>query len=127
MSATNPDDLLQTFFRAFNTHDLNAVMALYEPEPTMATEPGQLAQGRVAVRQALTGFLAMKPTLTAEKFKVITANDLALSIIKWTLIGTDPDGGPLHLNGTSTDVMRKQPNGQWLFAIDNPWGADFLG
>src|SRR5882757_5102156 len=116
MSATNPDELLQVFFRAFNAHDLNALMALYESEPTMATEPGQLAQGQVAVREALTGFLAMKPTLTAEKFKVITANDLALSIIKWTLTGTDPDGHPLHLNGTSTDVMRKQPNAQWLFA-----------
>jgi len=102
-------------------------MAMYEPEPTMATEPGRVAEGRAAVREALTGFLAMKPTLTPEKYKVITAHDLALSIIKWTLTGTDPDGHPLHLNGTSTDVMRKQPNGRWLFAIDNPWGAEFLG
>src|SRR5262249_35835852 len=39
----------------------DAVMAMYEPQPSMATEPGQVAVGQAAVRQALAGFLAMKP------------------------------------------------------------------
>jgi hypothetical protein len=41
----------------------------------------------------------------------------------WTLDGTTPDGIPLHLNGTSADVLRRRPDGTWGLLIDDPWGA----
>ena len=127
MSAHNPDEAVQAFFHAFNRGDLDALMAMYEPQASMVTRPDHIAEGRVAMREAIVAFLVMKPTLTPEKYKIVTANDLALSIIKWSLKGTGPDGQPVRLEGTSADVMRKQPDGRWLFAIDNPWGAGILG
>ncbi|MFQ5692804.1 MAG: YybH family protein, partial [Nitrospinota bacterium] len=75
----------------------------------------------------LNGFFAMKPTLTGEKNELITAGDLALSVVRWTLQGTGPDGEPVQMEGTTSDVLRKQADGSWLFAIDNPWGAAILG
>ena len=127
MSTHNPDEVVQAFFRAFNRGDLDAVMAMYEPQASMVVRSDHIAEGRAAVREALVGFLAMKPTLMPEKYRIVTANDLALSIIKWSLKGTGPDGQPVRMEGTSSDVMRKQPDGRWLFAIDNPWGAGILG
>jgi len=127
MSTSNPEDVLQAFFHSFNRGDLDAIMAMYEPQPSLVVQPGQVAQGRAAVREALIGFLATKPTLTPEKYKIVTANDLALTVIKWNLTGTDPDGKPVRMEGTSSDVMRRQPDGQWRFVIDNPWGTSILG
>ena len=127
MPTNTPEDLLQAFFRAFNQGELDAIMAMYEPQSCMVAESGHLAEGRAAVREAFIGALAMKSTLTPEKHKIVTANDLALSVIKWSLQGTAPDGRPVRKEGISSDVMRKQPDGRWLFVIDNPWGTGILG
>lgn len=126
MPITNPEEVLHAFFRAFNQGDIDAVIALYEPRAALVAQPGQVAEGHSALREAFNGFLAMKPTLTPEKHTFVTASDLALSTVKWTLKGTSPDGQPVQMEGTSSDVLRKQADGGWLFVIDNPWGAGIL-
>jgi ketosteroid isomerase-like protein len=37
--------------------------------------------------------------------------------------GTAPDGTPLELNGTATDVTRRGADGVWRYVIDNPSGT----
>ncbi len=27
------------------------------------------------------------------------------------------------MSGRASDVLRQQPDGSWLFVIDNPWGT----
>jgi ketosteroid isomerase-like protein len=61
------EETIQGFFEAFNRGDLDAVMALYEKVATMVAQPGQMAEDRAAIREALNRFLAIKPTLTPEK------------------------------------------------------------
>ena len=127
MSVATPQALLDAYFRAFNAGDLDATLALYEPNAALVAEPGKMAHGMAALREALGAFLGMKPTLTREKSEVITAGDLALLLVKWTLNGTGPDGKPLTMTGTSSDVARRQPDGTWRMVIDNPWGTAILG
>jgi hypothetical protein len=31
------------------------------------------------------------------------------------------------MGGESSDILRRQSDGRWLIAIDNPWGAQVLG
>jgi ketosteroid isomerase-like protein len=53
---------------------------------------------------------------------VIENGDLAVAYGEWTLTGgADPDGNPVDLEGRSTDVMRRQSDGSWLDAIDDPY------
>ena len=127
MSLTTPQALLDAFFHAFNTGDLDATLALYEPNAALVAEPGKTVQGTAALREALGAFLGMKPKLTPDKSELITAGDLALSLVKWTLNGTGPDGKPLTMTGTSSDVARRQPDGTWRLVIDNPWGTAIVG
>jgi len=127
MPSSSPEETAEAFFSAFNNEDIDAVVALYEPEAVLVAQPGQTAQGTTALREALREFLAMKPTLTPEKSKLVTAGDIALSVVKWTLNGTGPDGQAVQMEGTTSDILRRQPNGTWLFVIDNPWGAGILG
>ncbi len=69
----------------------------------------------------------MKSRLTLETHSIVTAGDIALSLAKWSLSGTDPEGQPVQMNGTASDVLRRQSDGTWLFVIDNPWGISILG
>jgi ketosteroid isomerase-like protein len=54
----------------------------------------------------------------------IQNDDLALLRGEGTLKGTGPDGKPVEMSGKNVEVARRQPNGEWLFVIDHPFGAD---
>lgn len=127
MSTTNPETTVRDFFRLFGEGKTEAVMALYEPNAILVAQPGHIAQGAANLRTAVNGFLSMKPTLQLGALNLLVAGDIALSIANWTLDGTAPDGSPVHMQGTTSDVLRRQTDGTWLFVIDNPWGAAVLG
>ena len=42
---------------------------------------------------------------------------------QWQLGMTGPDGKPVELAGRSVEVVRREPDGRWLFAIDEPFGV----
>jgi ketosteroid isomerase-like protein len=55
--------------------------------------------------------------------KVIpTGKDLALVYNDWTLSATGADGSPIERSGKAIEVMRRQPDGTWRVAIDDPVG-----
>jgi ketosteroid isomerase-like protein len=54
--------------------------------------------------------------------KLAEAGDLALTTSKWVLEGIGADGKPARMEGQSAEVARRQPDGTWLFVIDNPYG-----
>lgn len=59
--------------------------------------------------------------------KPIQANDIALIFSDWSLTMTGPDGQPSELKGQTSDVLRRQPDGNWRIVIDSPFGAAGLG
>lgn len=111
---------------AINRGDLDAALALYEKDAVMVVQPGQLARGAAAVRNALAGFIALKPELRMEAEQVVEAGDVALYVGRWSLRGTDPSGRAVSLHGESSDILRRQKDGRWLIALDNPWGIQVL-
>jgi uncharacterized protein (TIGR02246 family) len=40
------------FAEAFGSHDLEAVLALYEPDATLIPQPGEVVTGTEAIREA---------------------------------------------------------------------------
>jgi uncharacterized protein (TIGR02246 family) len=123
MPANKPEDIPRLFTEAFNAGDLNAVMSLYEPDAILVPQPGQIVRGQAAIREALKGYLALKPRLTLQFDKALGSTDIVLLISKWTLKGTGPDGSTVEMAGQATDVVRRQKNGTWLVVIDNPFGV----
>ena len=122
MPAHKPEELDVLFANAINAGDLEAVIKLYEPGASLMPEPGAVASGTKAVREALGGFLSMKPRITLDAKKLAEAGGIALTTSKWVLEGTGPDGKPMKMEGQSAEVARQQPDGTWLFVIDNPYG-----
>ena len=126
MLTGNPEIAVKEFFRLFNTGDVDALLAMYEPPAVFVDPSGQLVQGAANLRTALNKFLSLKPTLTLHHSRIVVAGDLALSVVRWSMTGTGPDAKPVYMEGTTSDVLRRQGDGTWLFVIDNPWGAAIL-
>jgi uncharacterized protein (TIGR02246 family) len=124
MTADHPEHLHHAFVAAFNRGDLDAILALYEPEATLLPQPGIVIQGREAFRENLRQFLALRGSITMATTFSVQSGDLALLRGQWTLTGTGPDGQPVAMSGRSIEVARRQPDGEWRFAIDHPFGAE---
>ncbi len=126
MKTLSPLDAVIQFVNAMNKGDLEAALSLYEPGASLVAQPGVLATGTLALREALAGFVALKPTLTSEAHQVVESGDVALYCSRWSLRGTDPTGNPVQMSDRSSDILRCQPDGNWLIALDNPWGTDIV-
>ncbi len=127
MTNRSPVETVNQLIEAFNRGNLEGALALYEPHATLMVEPGKPANGPAALRQALQGFFNLQPTLETGRHTLVQAGDLALYCSEWTLSGTGSDGRPVAMGGLSADVLRRQPDGRWLIAVDNPWGTAILG
>ena len=123
MPAKQPEDMPATFETAFNTGDVEQVMALYEADAVLVPQPGQVVRGTDAIRQALLGFLALKLPIHLESKRVLVNRDVALVSSTWKLAGTGPDGSPVDLGGNTTEVIRRQADGTWRYAIDDPFSV----
>jgi uncharacterized protein (TIGR02246 family) len=123
MPATKPEELDRLFAQALNAGNLDALLALYEPNAALAPQPGQVVTGTQSIREALQAFIAMKPTLTMLETKtILQTSEIALTSAKWELSGTGPDGAPVTMTGQSAEVARRQGDGTWRLVIDSPWG-----
>src|SRR5437867_8138921 len=120
MPVTRPEDMAQSFAEAFNSGNVDAVLALYESNAVLVAPPGQLASGIDAIREALQGFLVLKGKLAIESRYCIRAGDTALTSSKWSLRGTGPDGKPIEMGAKSAEVVRRQTDGRWLYILDHP-------
>jgi uncharacterized protein (TIGR02246 family) len=123
MPAHTPEELPPLFAQAFSAHDLEAALALYEPEATLVPQPGQVVTGTEAIREALSGFLALKPKFESEFKKAFQEGEIAILFSDSTLSATDPDGHAIEMAGRTSDVARRQSDGSWLFVIDDPYGT----
>ena len=123
MQVRNPEDLHRLFAAALNADDLDALMSLYAPDAALVPQPGQAAIGKAAIREALAGFLVMKPVIALTTRGIVKTADLALLYSSWVLRGTGPDGTPVEMTGRGTEVARRQADGTWRLAPDNPYAV----
>ena len=123
---STPIDTVHRLSDAINRGDLDAALALYEPNAVLVAQPGQLVRGSTELRAALAQFIGLKPAVRSEAQHVIEMDDIALYTGRWTLHGSDPSGQQVVMGGVSSDVLRRRRDGTWLIVVDNPWGAKIL-
>jgi uncharacterized protein (TIGR02246 family) len=115
----SPEQLHIRFRDAFNRHDPDAVVALYEPDAVLVTIDGP-AIGHESIRAAYLRFFATHPTIDLETLGVNRAGDLAMLHGKWVIRRAGAAEGQARSEGRNTETARLQPDGRWLFVIDNP-------
>ena len=124
MPATKPEECDILFFDAMDRGDIEAAVALHEPNARWFQESGEVMTGLSEIRAGLQLFMALKPKFTFQVTPLPSGDgSLALTRAKWSLVGIGADGKPVTMAAKSTEVVRRQPDGTWLFVLIAP-GAD---
>jgi enoyl-CoA hydratase len=126
MSVINPEDLQHVFAERANAGDLQGLIALYEDGAAFVGPDGTDATGSDAIRDRLEGLLAMAPQITPTSSRAVMAGDVALLSNRWRMTLGPSDGERAELEGASTEVARRQPDGSWRYVIDDPASATVL-
>ena len=116
--ARGPAEVLLLACAALTDGDLEAAVALYEPDATLAWGQDHSAAGHPAIRQVLAGVMDMRLPLRARAVQVLRAGPLALVTGERTLTGTGLDGVAVTLTGPTALIARCQPDGTWRTAAD---------
>jgi enoyl-CoA hydratase len=120
MCVNDPEELGRLFAERVNAGDLDGLLSLYEESATFVGPDGASASGSDVIRERLEGLLAMAPEITPTSSRTVMADDIALMSSRWRLSLGAEDDAPTGLDGASTEVARRQPDGGWLYVIDNP-------
>jgi uncharacterized protein (TIGR02246 family) len=127
MPARKPEECDLLFRDHVNAGDLAALLALYEPTCAVAQRDGGLLVGPDAIRASFQRLLAMKPRMEIRIVRVVPGGDaLAMVYNDWSLSATGPDGQPIRRAGRAVEVVRRQADGTWRFAADDPYGRSQL-
>jgi uncharacterized protein (TIGR02246 family) len=121
MPAYSPAEIHRLFEQAFNIGDVEALVALYEPNAVLVIA-GHDVTGRESIREALQNLLPRRGLMTLETRTVVVSQEgLAVLHGGWVIEPPTGMGAELATRGLSTEVVRKQQDGTWLFVIDNPY------
>ncbi|SRR5260221_13898150 len=120
MAAHTPEEIHELFASCVNAGDAHAASLLFEDDAILVSDPEHIVRGRSAIRDGLVNFMTVKPRLTLNAARVVRHGDIALLYSDWTVAGTNGDGSAFSTEVRPTHIARRQPDGTWRIAIDDP-------
>jgi uncharacterized protein (TIGR02246 family) len=118
---TEPRDIHSAVEDAFNAGDTEALVDLYEEDAAMATPDGTFVNGRDAIREQWSGFVALGGNIQMTTRYAAVVGDTALLSNDWIFTGAG-----MELSSRTAEVARRQRDGTWKYVIDHPYAsADF--
>jgi len=123
-AAPTPADCDRRFAECVQSSDLDGLVALYEPGACLVRQDGTIAIGHLEIRQALAALTSQPMTIEMHVVAAIETDDLAMLYNDWDIRLVGGDGMPTGRAGKAIEIVRRQPDGRWLFVIDDPFGRD---
>ncbi|GIH21545.1 YybH family protein [Rugosimonospora africana] len=120
---TEPEGVVASLVERFNSGEVSAMMALYEPDAVMIAKDGRTVTDHAEIAALLERDLKYGLPLEAKARHVFVAGDIAQIVLDWSIDGTGPDGEHVHLGGSASDVARRGADGLWRYVIDNALGT----
>lgn len=121
MHAATPEELERAFGERVNAGDLDGMIACYEPAATLDTLDAGVVVGHDAIRAYFTALMGMQARIDMGTVRVVPLGEgLAVTHHDWQATLTGPDGQEIPMSGKATEVVRRQPDGRWLFLLDAP-------
>jgi ketosteroid isomerase-like protein len=104
-------DLMKSISAAFNSRDVERIVALFAEDGVFCLsrgpEPvGRTLAGKAAIRKALADRFAQIPDMRWENEEYILASDRAISI--WTVRGKSAEGEDLNYQGCDIYTFNKE-------------------
>jgi len=69
MPANKPEECDLLLFEVIDTGDIDAALALYEPEAVFVVAPGHVVTGHAAIREVLQGMMAANATASSMRLQ----------------------------------------------------------
>jgi uncharacterized protein (TIGR02246 family) len=120
MSVTHPDQIHDTFTKAVNASDVDALLDLYDPDGVVVELDGSLTTGSDAMRASFEALAGAIRHIDGTDRKIFVAGDIALTSGSWTAEIELPDGTVVTQQGVTAEVSRRQADGTWRLVIDDP-------
>lgn len=121
-----PEDMNAAFAEAFNSGDINALLSLYEPNSILMNPAGGLDQGIEKIRGTLEDLLQLQGRMISRNIYCIPFENIALLRAHFILDTRDGNGNPAQVEGHTSEVIRRQPDGSWRYIVDHPAGSELL-
>jgi ketosteroid isomerase-like protein len=118
---STPADLLALLGRLMEARDVDAIMDIHEDGAAMVEWGGGVARGEEAIRQVYADFFATDPVLKVQALQIVEAGGSAIILGDYTLDYTNANGKVISVKGKFGDMVRQQPDGSWLYLLDNPY------
>lgn len=119
--AREPEDLARLFLERANARDVEAVVALYEPDAVLVGSTlAERAVGTAAIRAFYRSLLTAGPTFTGDVRPAIRVGGLALTSTRFERSSLDADGHTVTVRTATAELARRQPDGTWRWLIDQP-------
>jgi ketosteroid isomerase-like protein len=122
--ASTPEECDRRFAECVQSGHLDELVGLYEPGACLVQRDGTVATGHSAIRRTLARLTSVSTIIEMRIVKVVESEGVAVLYNDWHLRATAADGSITETSGKALEIMRRQPDGRWLFAIDDPFGRD---
>jgi uncharacterized protein (TIGR02246 family) len=122
MSPHEPDEWPSAFERHLNAGDLEATLALYEPDARFVAPSGETLVGRDAIRPVLRGLIAAKTSFASRVVRAVVAGEIAVLYTDFSGTTRDARGETVPIRSAAIEVLRRQPDGTWKLVVGDPNG-----
>ena len=122
---TSPDQAHALFAKAMNEKNLEQLCAMYTDDAVMVLRSGDLTvQGKSKIRRVFTEMVAALESLELDIIYQVRSEDTVLFRSKYRSIYHTSDGVKHDVVSSGIEVLRRQPDGTWLFTIDHHSGGE---
>ena len=122
---TSPDQAHALFAKAMNEKNLEQLCAIYADDAVMVLRSGNLkVQGLSKIRRVFTEMIAALESLELDIIYQVRSEDTVLFRSKYRSVYHTSDGVKHDVVSSGIEVLRRQPDGTWLFTIDHHSGGE---
>ena len=120
MLPAKPEDWPRVFEQHLNAGDLDAVMALYEPEARFVARSGEILVGHDRIRKVLGRMIDAKTRFRSRVVRAVTVGDIAQLYTDFEGTTVDESGKTVAIRNKAIEVLRRQPDGAWKLIMGDP-------
>jgi uncharacterized membrane protein/ketosteroid isomerase-like protein len=117
-----PEDWPRVFEQHLNSGDLDAVMALYEPEARFVMQSGETLVGHDAIRKVVSGLIGAKTKFHSRVVRIVTVGDIAQLYTDFEGTTVDSSGNTVPVHSKAIEVLRRQLESGWKLIMGDPNG-----
>ena len=87
MGVAQPSEINAAFADGFNRRDVEALLALYQPDGAVVEIDGTVSHGIDPIRDHLERLVAIGGTMTSTNLTTVIVGDIALVTAAWEIVG----------------------------------------